>query len=133
MKIRADEKIALVGNNGAGKTTIVKLLCGLYPPTSGEILIDGKSIDDIGVEKYQDMVSVHFVLLELTVLFFFVCNVCVNAAYTLVDVCAHLILIIYRMHEHRHTRRTERLKTVRAVFGKSVPESHTDKLAAPRK
>ncbi len=60
MKIRADEKIALVGNNGAGKTTIVKLLCGLYPPTSGEILIDGKSIDDIGVEKYQDMVSVLF-------------------------------------------------------------------------
>ena len=60
MKIRANEKIALVGNNGAGKTTIVKLLCGLYPPSSGEILIDGKSIDDIGVEKYQDMISVLF-------------------------------------------------------------------------
>ncbi|MBR5033668.1 MAG: ABC transporter ATP-binding protein, partial [Treponema sp.] len=59
-KINADEKIALVGNNGAGKTTIVKLLCGLYPPTSGEILIDGKSINDIGVEKYQDMISVLF-------------------------------------------------------------------------
>ena len=59
-KIKADEKIALVGNNGAGKTTIVKLLCGLYPPTCGDILIDGKSINDIGVEKYQDMVSVLF-------------------------------------------------------------------------
>ncbi|MBO7637928.1 MAG: ABC transporter ATP-binding protein [Treponema sp.] len=59
-KINADEKIALVGNNGAGKTTIVKLLCGLYPPTSGEILIDGKSINDIGVEKFQDMISVLF-------------------------------------------------------------------------
>ncbi len=59
-KISADEKIALVGNNGAGKTTIVKLLCGLYQPTSGEILIDGKSINDIGVEKYQDMISVLF-------------------------------------------------------------------------
>ena len=59
-KIAADEKIALVGNNGAGKTTIVKLLCGLYPPTSGEILIDGKSINEIGVEKYQDMISVLF-------------------------------------------------------------------------
>jgi ATP-binding cassette subfamily B protein len=57
---RANEKIALVGNNGAGKTTIVKLLCGLYPPTTGEILIDGKSINDIGVEKYQDMISVLF-------------------------------------------------------------------------
>ena len=59
-KISADEKIALVGNNGAGKTTIVKLLCGLYQPTSGEILIDGKSINDIGVEKYQDLISVLF-------------------------------------------------------------------------
>ena len=59
-KIAADEKIALVGNNGAGKTTIVKLLCGLYQPTSGEILIDGKSINDIGVEKYQDLISVLF-------------------------------------------------------------------------
>ncbi len=59
-KIAADEKIALVGNNGAGKTTIVKLLCGLYPPTSGEILIDGKSINEIGVEKYQDLISVLF-------------------------------------------------------------------------
>ena len=59
-KISANEKIALVGNNGAGKTTIVKLLCGLYQPTSGEILIDGKSINDIGVEKYQDLISVLF-------------------------------------------------------------------------
>lgn len=59
-KISADEKIALVGNNGAGKTTIVKLLCGLYPPTSGNILIDGKNINDIGIEKYQDMISVLF-------------------------------------------------------------------------
>lgn len=59
-KIGANEKIALVGNNGAGKTTIVKLMCGLYPPTSGEILIDGKSINEIGVEKYQDMISVLF-------------------------------------------------------------------------
>ena len=59
-KISANEKIALVGNNGAGKTTIVKLLCGLYSPTGGEILVDGKSINDIGVESYQDMISVLF-------------------------------------------------------------------------
>ena len=59
-KIKADEKIALVGNNGAGKTTIVKLLCGLYTPTSGQILIDGKNINDIGLENYQDMISVLF-------------------------------------------------------------------------
>ena len=59
-KIQAGEKIALVGNNGAGKTTIVKLLCGLYPPTEGEILVDGQSIDEIGIDKYQDKISVLF-------------------------------------------------------------------------
>ena len=36
----------LLGRNGAGKTTAVKLLCGLYYPTSGEILINGKSNRD---------------------------------------------------------------------------------------
>ena len=59
-KIQAGEKIALVGNNGAGKTTIVKLLCGLYPPTEGQILVDGQSIDEIGIDKYQDKISVLF-------------------------------------------------------------------------
>ena len=58
--IKAGEKIALVGNNGAGKTTIVKLLCGLYDQTEGEILVDGKTIDDIGLDKYQDKISVLF-------------------------------------------------------------------------
>ena len=58
--IKAGEKIALVGNNGAGKTTIVKLLCGLYDQTKGEILVDGKTIDDLGLDKYQDKISVLF-------------------------------------------------------------------------
>ena len=59
-EIKAGEKIALVGNNGAGKTTIVKLLTGLYHQTSGEILINGKSIDQLGLENYQDNISVLF-------------------------------------------------------------------------
>lgn len=58
--IHAGEKIALVGNNGAGKTTIVKLLTGLYRQTGGEILVNGKSIDEIGLENYQDIISVLF-------------------------------------------------------------------------
>ncbi len=40
-RVRAGERIALVGMNGAGKTTCVKLLCGLLEPTSGEIRING--------------------------------------------------------------------------------------------
>lgn len=44
LKINAGEKVALVGVNGAGKTTIVKLLCGFYRPDSGQILIGGHDI-----------------------------------------------------------------------------------------
>lgn len=44
-KICANEKAALVGVNGAGKTTIVKLLCGFYKVNEGEILINGYNID----------------------------------------------------------------------------------------
>jgi ABC-type multidrug transport system fused ATPase/permease subunit len=43
--IHANEKVALVGVNGAGKTTIVKLLCGFYKTTEGEILINGYNIN----------------------------------------------------------------------------------------
>lgn len=43
-KIKAGEKIALVGLNGAGKTTLTMLMCGLLLPDSGEVLIDGHSV-----------------------------------------------------------------------------------------
>ena len=46
LKINAGEKIALVGVNGAGKTTVVKLLCGFYKPDSGIILIGGQDINN---------------------------------------------------------------------------------------
>lgn len=48
LKIAGGEKIALVGINGAGKTTIVKLLCGLYEVGSGEILIN-----DINIKRFK--------------------------------------------------------------------------------
>lgn len=44
LKIDAGEKIALVGINGAGKTTIIKLLCGFYKPDSGRILLNGQDV-----------------------------------------------------------------------------------------
>lgn len=46
LKIRAGEKLAIVGLNGAGKTTLVKLIVGLYDPTEGEVLLNGKNIKD---------------------------------------------------------------------------------------
>lgn len=58
--IQPGEKIALVGNNGAGKTTIVKLLCGLYQPTSGKILINNKELSKMNILEYQSLISVLF-------------------------------------------------------------------------
>lgn len=54
------EKIALVGTNGAGKTTMVKLLCGFYQPTSGRILINGIDIKDLNLNAYMDHLSILF-------------------------------------------------------------------------
>jgi ABC-2 type transport system ATP-binding protein len=43
--INRNEIFGLLGPNGAGKTTTISILCGLFPPTSGKVLIDGKNID----------------------------------------------------------------------------------------
>lgn len=56
-KIKPKEKIALVGYNGAGKTTIVKLLTGLYKPTKGTILINGVDITKINRENLAKIIS----------------------------------------------------------------------------
>lgn len=60
LKIMPGEKIALVGVNGAGKTTIVKLLTGLYNPTAGEILINGIPMDDFNKYEYYNLFGVIF-------------------------------------------------------------------------
>ena len=54
------EKLALVGLNGAGKTTIVKLMCGLYDPTKGEILLNGTNIKEYNREEYFKLFSAAF-------------------------------------------------------------------------
>ena len=47
------EKLSVVGENGAGKTTFVKLLCRLYDPTEGKILLNGIDIRDIHYDQYM--------------------------------------------------------------------------------
>lgn len=59
-KVNKGENIAVVGENGAGKTTAVKLLCGLYYPTSGDILVNGKSSLDFSSDSYFNLFSAVF-------------------------------------------------------------------------
>lgn len=53
LKIEAGEHLSIVGLNGAGKTTFVKLLCRLYDPTSGTILMDGIDIREYDYNSYM--------------------------------------------------------------------------------
>lgn len=55
--INSGDKIALVGLNGAGKTTIIKLLCGLYYPTSGSILLNNIPIEDYNILDYYSIIA----------------------------------------------------------------------------
>ncbi len=60
LKLREGETLSLVGINGAGKTTFVKLVCRLYEPTEGEILINGIPINTIPYEDYCELLGVVF-------------------------------------------------------------------------
>ena len=59
-KINSNEKISIVGLNGAGKTTIVKLICRLYKPDKGDIKVNGISIYDYSHESYVKEISTVF-------------------------------------------------------------------------
>lgn len=52
--------MALVGRNGCGKSTLVKLLCRLYDPTKGEITLNGIDIRKYDYEEYMALFSVVF-------------------------------------------------------------------------
>lgn len=60
LKVNVGETIALVGNSGGGKTTIVNLIPRFYDVTKGELLIDGTNIKDIKLESLRNNISVVF-------------------------------------------------------------------------
>jgi len=58
--LNANEKLALVGENGAGKTTVVKLLARLYEPTEGRILLDGRDLREYDPNLLRQSIGVIF-------------------------------------------------------------------------
>ena len=58
--LKPGQKLSIAGENGAGKTTFVKLLCRIYDPTEGTILLDGVDIRDIDFEQYMSLFSTVF-------------------------------------------------------------------------
>lgn len=55
--LNAGEKLAVVGLNGAGKTTFVKLLCRLYEPTEGHIYLNGRDIAEYDLNDYWELIA----------------------------------------------------------------------------
>ena len=60
LKFQVGERLAVVGMNGSGKTTFIKLLCRLYDPTEGEILLNGIDIRKYNYNEYLSIFSVVF-------------------------------------------------------------------------
>ena len=60
LDLPAGSVVALVGENGAGKTSLVKLLCGFYAPTDGRITVDGTPLDEFTHEAWRERVAAGF-------------------------------------------------------------------------
>ena len=60
VRLGGDKRISIVGENGSGKTTMIKLLCRLYDPTEGEIRLNGVDIRQYDYAEYQKLFSVVF-------------------------------------------------------------------------
>ncbi|ODT84212.1 MAG: peptide ABC transporter [Nitrosomonadales bacterium SCN 54-20] len=60
LDFRPGEIIFLVGGNGSGKTTLAKVLVGLYPPEEGQIIFNGKGVDETNRDRYRQLFSTVF-------------------------------------------------------------------------
>lgn len=55
--IAAGESVAITGASGAGKTTLMKVLCGLFEPDAGKVMVDGIDIRQLGVNNFHKMIA----------------------------------------------------------------------------
>ena len=60
LRIEPGEILFIVGENGCGKTSLIKLLLGLYTPSKGEVLVNGQAIDAQGLDDYRQMFTTIF-------------------------------------------------------------------------
>lgn len=60
LSVQSGELIYIVGGNGCGKSTLAKVICGLYIPQSGEVLLDGTTITEESRSDYRDLFSAVF-------------------------------------------------------------------------
>ena len=70
LTVHRGEKLAMVGLNGAGKTTIVKLICGFLDPDEGRVLLNGKDVRDFDRREYYKLFSAvfqQFSIIDMTV------------------------------------------------------------------
>lgn len=58
LEVKKGEKVAFIGHNGSGKTSLTNLLLRFYQPTQGEILMDGIDIQKINIDEYRDLFAV---------------------------------------------------------------------------
>lgn len=61
LSARRGEAIFLVGGNGSGKSTVLRLLCGLYPPSQGRLLVDGRELSNSSAAGFRELFSTVFV------------------------------------------------------------------------
>ncbi len=80
LKFRVGEKLAVVGMNGSGKTTFIKLLCRMYDPTEGEICLNGVDIRKYDYDEYMALFSIVFQDFQLMA-FSLGQNIAASAAY----------------------------------------------------